>query len=280
MTQDAPSPQRVSLGKRLRRCRSFACAGVFANWDDFPESVQARIREASTIYYPSRLYQDLFLAVGKAVFPRNYYRFMGDKIRQTELFQFLDIPHPRTRIYPGKKIPDAIERDFPYPFVAKDPIGSSQGRGVWLIRTRAELTAYLDRPHPAYIQEYLPLTRDLRVVLVAGHVIHAYWRIAQAGEFRNNVSRGAAISFEGIPGSALEFAMEVAARCRFDDVGLDICCCGERTYVLEANMVYGLEGFRALGLDLYDLLAELDRGGRLGGGEWVNWWCAGKTGEE
>jgi ribosomal protein S6--L-glutamate ligase len=238
---------------------------VLPNWDDFPKPIQSHIREAAEIYYPSRLYEDLFLSIGKAVFPRNYYRFMGNKIRQTELFQFLQISHPRTRIYPGRKHLEVIERDFEYPFVAKDPIGSSQGKGVWLIRDRADLLPYLDRSHPAYVQEYFQLERDLRVVLVAGWVVHAYWRIAGPGEFRNNVSRGAAVSFEEIPGSALEFAMDVAERCRFDDVGLDICFYNQRYYVLEANMVYGLEGFRALGLDLYEMLADLDRGRRIGG---------------
>lgn len=132
-----------------------------------------------------------------------------------------------------------------------------------MIARDAELDAYLQRCRPAYIQEYLPLDRDLRVVLVAGCVLHAYWRIAREGEFRNNVSRGARISFEDIPGDALEFAKDVVKRCRFDDVGLDICFHEGRYLVIEANMVYGLEGFKQLGLDLRELLAELDRGGRL-----------------
>lgn len=263
MTEEPAATARISLGKRLRRCPSLSCYGVFPNWDDFPEEVRARIRSAQKIYYPSRLYEDLFVSLGKQVFPRNYYQFMGNKIRQTELFQFLEIPHPRTRIFSGKPGPAAVEEDFDYPFVAKDPVGSSRGTGVWLIRNRAELEAYLVRPHRAYIQQYLPLARDLRVVLVAGCVVHAYWRIARPGEFRNNVSRGGAICCEGIPGSALEFAMAVAERCRFDEVGLDICRHNHRYYVLEANMVYGLEGFRALGLDIYQQLAQLDKGGRL-----------------
>jgi ribosomal protein S6--L-glutamate ligase len=39
-------------------------------------------------------------------------------------------------------------------------------------------------------------------------------------------------------------------------VGLDICICEEKYLVLEANMVYGLKGFAATGLDIYQLLSQ------------------------
>ena len=128
---------------------------------------------------------------------------------------------------------------------------------------RAELASYLKSYHPAYIQEYLPIDRDLRVVLIKGRVIHAYWRIHQPGNFRNNVSQGGRISFDGIPEEALHFAIDVARRCGFDEVGLDICQADGRYYVIEANMVFGLEGFRRKGLDLYEILCELEAEGLL-----------------
>ncbi len=254
---------RVSLGKRLRRCPSFRCLGVRVNWDDYSSEEQTAIRRAETLYYPSRLYEDLFLAVGKKVFPRNYYAFMGHKIRQTELFQLLGVPHPRTRVYYGKNRERRILADFMFPMVAKVPVGSSQGQGVWLIEDRGSLERYLQRAHPAYIQEYFPIDRDLRVVLVAGRVVLAYWRIAPPGDFRNNVSRGGRISFSEIPNDGLRFARRVAEACRFDEVGLDLCRHRGRWWVLEANMVYGLEGFRRRGLNIHDLFAAWDERGWL-----------------
>lgn len=255
--------KRVSLGKRLRHCPSLECVGVQPNWSDYPKEVQERIAQSSTVYYPSRLYEDLFRSLGKKVFPQNYYRFMGHKIRQTALFQLLHVPHPRTKLYYGTNRSERIMQDFSLPVIAKNPVGSSQGEGVWLVRTAADLEAYLDKYHPAYIQEYLPIDRDLRVVLIAQRVVHAYWRRAPAGEFRNNVSRGGSISFEDIPQEALDFARWTATVCRFDEVGLDICYANGRWWVLEANMVYGLEGFRRRGLDIYAIFRSLDEGGAL-----------------
>jgi ribosomal protein S6--L-glutamate ligase len=247
---------RVVLGKRLRGTGELRPLGVRPNIEDYTEAELEALRRAHTVYYPSSLYESVFLALGKMVFPANYYPFLGDKIKQSDLFTFLDIPFPRTRIYYGRDKAPRILQDFLLPFIAKVPRGSSQGRGVFLIRNPGDLERYLGEVSPAYIQEYLPIDRDLRVVILDGKVLHAYWRIAQAGEFRTNVSRGARISLASVPPEALRFAEWVAMRCGFGEVGLDICRRGESYLVLEANMMYGLQGFVAAGLEIYPLIRE------------------------
>ena len=248
--------RKVVLGKRLRGSGELTPLGVRPNIEDYSEAELDLLRAADTVYYPSGLYEAVFLALGKRVFPANSNSFLGDKIKQTALFTLLDIPHPRTRIYYGPGKAGRILRDFPLPFVAKVPHGSSQGRGVFLIRTAADLARYLEQTSPAYIQEYLAIDRDLRVVVLEGKVLHAYWRIARPGEFRTNVTQGARISFEGIPSDALQFAEGVAGRCGFGEAGLDICPVDGRYLVLEANMMYGLQGFAAANLDVYALIRE------------------------
>jgi ribosomal protein S6--L-glutamate ligase len=246
----------VVLGKRLRGSGELKPLGVRPNIEDYTEAELETLRAADTVYYPSGLFEPVFLALGKRVFPANYYPFLGDKIKQAALFTFLDIPFPRTRIYYGRDKARRILQDFRLPFIAKIPRGSSQGRGVFLIRTPADLNRYLEQVSPAYIQEYLPIDRDLRVVVLDGKMLHAYWRIARPGEFRTNVSLGARISLDGVPPEALRFAEWVAARCGFGEAGLDICHGGEGYLVLEANMMYGLQGFVAAGLDIYSLISE------------------------
>ena len=250
------APRNVVLGKRLRGAGEFAPLGVRPNVDDYSEAELELLRSADTVYYPSSLYEAVFLALGKRVFPTNSYPFLGDKIKQTALFTLLDIPHPRTRIYYGRGKAERILQDFPLPFIAKVPRGSSQGRGVFFIRTAANLNQYLERTSPAYIQEYLPIERDLRVVVLGGKVLHAYWRIARPGEFRTNVSQGATISLVEIPPKGLQFAEQVAQRCGFGEAGLDICFVYGQYLVLEANMMYGLQGFAAAHLDIYALIRE------------------------
>jgi ribosomal protein S6--L-glutamate ligase len=254
LDEDLMKGKKVALGKRLRHSPLVHTLGLHPNFSDYSEIELDLLRNADTIYYPSTLYEDVFLALDKKVFPANFYRYMGDKIKQTELFTLLGIPHPRTRIYRDKPRVSEILAYFSFPFIAKVPRGSSQGRGVFLIRSRKDLQHYLREHTPAYIQEYLPIDRDLRVVLVGASVVHAYWRIARPGEFRSNVSLGGRISFDDIPDDALHFAERVARLCKFDEVGLDICICEDRYLVIEANMVYGLKGFEAAGLNIYQLL--------------------------
>ena len=255
-TNQTPPQTRVALGKRLRSCPGIPCHGVKPNWKDYSLEVRRAVQRADLVCYPSTLYEDVLNSLGRRTFPRNYYRFMGNKIQQTHLFQLLEVPHPRTRLYYGRNRAQRILEDFSPPFVAKDPVGSSQGLGVWLVTCCEDLDRYLVGHHPAYIQEYLPIDRDLRVVLVKGKAVHAYWRAGREGEFRHNVSRGGRISFEEVPPEAVSFAEEVGRRCGFEEVGLDICRFEERFYVLEANMVFGLEGFRAMGLDISRILCD------------------------
>ena len=76
------------------------------------------------------------LTMGKKIFPsRETYVYSGDKIKQTVLFQLLRIPHPPTRFFFGRQ-KDRIPAEFPFPFIAKIPRGSSMGEGVYLIRMR------------------------------------------------------------------------------------------------------------------------------------------------
>ena len=248
---------KIALGKRLRSCPAVRSLGVRLDPDLYPPEHLGLIRKSAKIYYPTHHYEDVLLALRKEVFPRSYYRYLGNKIKQTELFTLLDIPHPRTQIYYGKNRKQKILKDFTYPFVAKIPVGSSQGRGVFLVTMDHELDRYLHHAAPAYIQEYLSFNRDLRIVVIGGQVVHAYWRIGKKDDFRHNVSQGASISFEDIPDEALDFAVFVATRCGFDEVGLDICRVKGKFYVLEANMVFGLVGFRLANKDIHDTLDGL-----------------------
>ncbi len=242
----------------MRKSPSVQCLGILPNWEDYPEAAREVIRKADRVCYPGPHYNVVFEAVGKEAFPGNYYEFMGNKIRQTSLFQLLEIPHPKTRLFYGSDVVRRILDEFNLPVVAKTPVGSSRGAGVWLIRDEQSLFAYLQEHRPAYIQEYLPIDRDLRVVLVNRRVVHAYWRLPTPGEFRNNVSLGAKISTDTVPEEALEFARTVAERCGFDEVGMDVCRVDGQYFVIEANMVYGLEGFKQMGMDLYEILGQMD----------------------
>lgn len=246
----------IALEKRLRHCRNVRTLGVKSNFLDYTHEERQTIIAAPKIYYPSVFYADLLDAMGKALFPTYHtYKCVQDKIKQTALFDLFDIPHPRTRVYYGKRQMERIPSEFGFPLVAKIARGSALGKGVFLIRNPTELARYCRQTRAAYIQEYLPVDRDMRVVVIGRRAVHAYWRVASPGEFRSNLTVGGRICLDPVPEAAIALACRTARLCGWTDVGMDIYRHDGRLGVFEANMKYGKEGFRQAGID-YDRLME------------------------
>ena len=248
----------IALEGRLRDCRNVMTLGVRPNFSDYTPREMDLIRNAAKIYYPSLFYAELFDTIGKPTFPSYHcYKFVQDKIKQTALFELLNISHPRTRVFYGKRQKKTIVDHFPFPFIGKIARGSAMGRGVYLIQDPSDLEAYLQEADIAYIQEYLPVDRDIRVVIIGTRTVHAYWRLAPEDEFRTNVAVGGIISLDSVPGEALDLALHIGHTCRWDDVGIDICRHNGKYYVLEANMKYGKEGFRQAGIDYTQMMEDM-----------------------
>ena len=222
------------------------------------------INRAAKIYFPTSLFAEMFVVMGKQIFPGvQTYRFVGDKIRQTLLFQMNNLPTPITRFYYGPRQKKNITLDFSFPFIAKTPRYSSRGLGVRLVENKSQLDDYLEESQPAYIQQYLPDCKDYRVVIAGDQIIHAYERIARKGEFRANVSQGADLSFKDIPSDVCTLAMKASRICGFNYTGLDICQSNGMYYLLEANMKFGTMGFKKAGLDLKKILDNLVKSSRI-----------------
>ena len=257
MTRSNPH-KAIALESRLKGCTNVLTLGVRPNFSDYSLEEATLIRHAKKIYYPAAFYADLFDTMGINTFPSYHtYKCVQDKIKQTVLFNLLEIPHPVTRVFYGNQQKSTILNYFSFPFIAKVPRGSALGRGVYLIKNKDDLEIYLSRTKPAYIQKYLPIDRDIRVVVIVNRLVHAYWRIVPAGEFRSNVAVGATVSLDPVPEKALDLALYTARKCRWDDVGIDVCVHDGHYNVLEANMKYGREGFRKAGIDYLKLMETM-----------------------
>ena len=74
---------------------------------------------------------------------------------------------------------------------------------------------------------------------------------------------GAEINLDPVPRNIQGLALHTAQQCRWDDVGIDIVEYEGELYVLEANMKYGKEGFRAAGIDYLKLMEALIEDGKI-----------------
>jgi ribosomal protein S6--L-glutamate ligase len=250
------SPEYIALGSRLNGIPEVLTLGVKSNFHDYTPEERKKIENADFILYPSLNYAQYFTTMGKKIFPSvETYLYAGQKMKQTTLFNMLSIPHPRTKIYLQREF-HRIEKDFPFPFIAKIPRASSRGRGVYKITDSVGLAEYLKMTKFAYIQEFLPHKKDLRVILINYKPVLAYWRKIPPGDFRTNLFQGGEIDFENIPQDALDLAQEFARKCNFNDVGLDLLQSNGKWYLIEANMQYGRDGLKKKNMVLKEVIRE------------------------
>jgi ribosomal protein S6--L-glutamate ligase len=250
------APLYVALGSRLRGVPEVITLGVKPNFNDYTAGEKGLIFNSAMVLYPTHNYAQFLATLGKKFFPSlETCLYADEKIKQTTLFYMLGLPHPRTRLYYHLHHEDILE-DFNFPFVAKLPRASARGRGVFKIENAVQLAAYLRQTPIAYIQEYLPHKRDVRVVLINYQPVVAYWREAKTGNFKTNLFQGGSVNFRDVPEEAVETAVEAARKCKFDDVGLDLIPHRGTWYLIEANMKYGRQGLRMKGLDLKHIIRE------------------------
>lgn len=216
-------------------------------------SHRARIQSADWILFPE-YWQVNTLVYGfkKTIFPSPASYHLGhDKIEITRAFEAIFPQHvPQTLI--RASTPANIEEildTLALPFIVKEP-RSSMGQGVNLVENRRAFLDYAGARSILYVQEYLPIDRDLRVVVVGRDILCAYWRIAPAGELRNNVARGASTSFDNIPVQALELVQNISQHFGIDHAGFDIAIVDGHCHVLEFNVMFGTEAVRSRGIEL------------------------------
>ena len=200
-----------------------------ADWVIFPEYWQVNA---------------LVFGLGSRIFPSLSSYLLGhNKIEMTRALSMVrpgSVPH--TEI--AANTPHEAERvwqNWVTPFVAKLP-KSSQGAGVWLIESQFDWQRYLGLTDTIYVQEYLPIDRDIRVVVVGDDVLGAYWRLQSCDGFHNNLSRGGIIDCAPVPEAATSLVLEVARSLGINHAGFDVAMVGGHPYILEFNRLFGTRG--------------------------------------
>ncbi len=168
------------------------------------------------------------------------YRLGHNKIEMTRAFEMVapaQTPHTVIRANTAENA-DAVWEEMLLPFVAKLP-KAAQGCGVWLIQQRDDWRAYLARTEVIYVQEYLPIDRDIRIVVVGDEVVSAYWRLQSDQGFYNNIAKGGAADYSPVPQVAIDLALHLASSLDINHAGFDIAMVGNHPYVLEFNRLFG-----------------------------------------
>ena len=183
-----------------------------------------------------------------------------DKFYTTALLHMAGLPTPETVVC--ETLDEAMAAVRMMGDVVIKPLFGSMGHG--LVRVSDPDVAFrvlksLDATRTVfYVQRAIDHGgRDLRAFVVGGTVIGAIERHALDGDWRTNVSRGAAAVPIELPEAWAELARRAAAVVGADYAGVDLLPAGSDVLVLEVNGIPGWQGLqRASGLDVAGAIVD------------------------
>ncbi len=125
-----------------------------------------------------------------------------------------NLPIPKTHIYYDRVKGYEFLRNTDYPKIVKRSYGPSNYGGYFVhkVDSKDEAIELFDtkKYHPIYIQDFVPMEADIRVMLIGHKPVCAFWRRAPEGEWLTNTSQGGSMDYQDVPKSVLDLAVKVS----------------------------------------------------------------------
>ena len=137
-----------------------------------------------------------------------------------------NLPIPKTYIhYNRKKGYEFIEKTT-YPKIVKRSYGPSNYGGYFVHKVDSvdEAKELFDtkKYHPIYMQDFVPMEADIRVMLIGHKPICAFWRRAPEGEWLTNTSQGGSMDYMDVPKNVLDLAVATSKAAKAEYWACDI----------------------------------------------------------
>lgn len=125
-----------------------------------------------------------------------------------------DIPIPATNIFYDRKKANEFLKKTNYPKIIKKSYGPSNYGGYFVHKVDSfkEAKNLLDSKKytPAYVQDFIPMSADIRVMLIGHKPACAFWRRPPEGEWLTNTSQGGSMDYQNVPKEVLDLAVKVS----------------------------------------------------------------------
>ncbi len=125
-----------------------------------------------------------------------------------------DIPVPKTSIFYNRKKGFDFIKKTKYPKIIKKSYGPSNYGGYFVHKvdsaSEAKNLIETKKYHPIYIQDFVPMAADVRVMLIGHKPVCAFWRRPPEGEWLTNTSQGGSMDYTNVPVELLELAVKVS----------------------------------------------------------------------
>jgi glutathione synthase/RimK-type ligase-like ATP-grasp enzyme len=137
-----------------------------------------------------------------------------------------DLPIPKTYIYYNHKSAYKFLKKCEYPKIIKKSYGPSNYGGYFVHKVdnyKEAKELFADRKyHPMYMQDFVPMEADIRVMLIGHKPVCAFWRRAPEGEWLTNTSQGGSMDYMNVPKSVLDLAVKVSKAAKAEYWACDV----------------------------------------------------------
>ena len=125
-----------------------------------------------------------------------------------------NLPVPKTYIFYDREKADAFIESTKYPKIIKKSYGPSNYGGYFVhkVDSKEEAKELLAKKkyYPIYMQDFVPMSADIRVMLIGHKPVCAFWRRPPEGEWLTNTSQGGSMDYQDVPKEVLDLAVKVS----------------------------------------------------------------------
>ena len=137
-----------------------------------------------------------------------------------------DIPVPKTYIFYDREKGFEFIKKAKYPKIVKKSYGPSNYGGYFVHKVdsvdEVENLFHTKKYHPMYIQDFVPMAADVRVMLIGHKPVCAFWRRPPEGEWLTNTSQGGSMDYQNVPVELLQLAVKVSKAAKAEYWACDI----------------------------------------------------------
>ncbi len=125
-----------------------------------------------------------------------------------------NIPIPKTYIFYDREKGFNFIEETKYPKIVKKSYGPSNYGGYFVHKVDSSNEAKelfkIKKYHPLYLQEFIPMEADVRVMLIGHKPVCAFWRRPPKGKWLTNTSQGGSMDYNNVPVDLLKLAVKVS----------------------------------------------------------------------
>ncbi len=161
----------------------------------------------------------------------------------THFCEKYDLPIPKTHVFYEKEEGRTFLASTSYPKIIKRSYGPSNYGGYFVhkVDSEAEAVTLMDEKkyYPLYIQDFVPMKADIRVMLIGHKPVCAFWRRPPEGEWLTNTSQGGSMDYMDVPKEALDVAVKASKAANAEYWACDIAVSFDDQYsILECATAF------------------------------------------